>query len=120
LGGAGDRIRGVVHRGVRRGGVVFGVGEETRVRPVRGVPDDRGHSGFVLGVAIGDIAGCEIRPRLLVLFADTAFESICCRAAGVWYDRPRLGVPPGGFKLAPAPAATLSLPQKAEEISCAF
>src|SRR6266850_1111966 len=74
MGGAGDRIRDVVHRGVRRGGVVFGVGKEARVRSVRGVPDCCGGGGFVLGVAIGGIAGfacalCYLQTRILKVFA---------------------------------------------------
>src|SRR5947208_570680 len=44
--------------------------------------------------------------------ANTHFESICCLSPGVWYHHPGLGVPPGGIAIAPAPAATLSLPQK--------
>src|SRR6266566_3033786 len=46
-----------------------------------------GHGGFILGIAIGGIAGYGIHPRSLVVIANTHFESICCRGAAVWYHR---------------------------------
>jgi hypothetical protein len=65
MGRTGHRLRGFVHRSVRCGGVVFGVGEEARVRAVCGVPDYLGLGGFILGVAIGRIADWGISFSLL-------------------------------------------------------
>jgi|ERR1700674_3278101 hypothetical protein len=86
--GIGDRVRDFVRRGLWLGGMVHGMGKAARVRAVCTVPDYFGHSGFILGVAIGGITGCGIHPRSLVLIANTHFESNCCRRAAVWYHRP--------------------------------
>src|SRR5260370_16181557 len=101
--------------------MVFGVGEETRVRPVCGVPDYRGGGGFVLGFAAGGIVGwlggmsspfcvvCKHAIGKYLLSSGRCLVSSFCSE-----------VPPSGIAIAPAPAATLSLPQKAEENLCAF
>src|SRR4029077_10181463 len=49
MGGAGDRVRGVVYRGIWGGGVVPRVGEEAWIRSLRGLSNHCGRGGGVLG-----------------------------------------------------------------------
>src|SRR6266436_5576123 len=89
--GAADRVRGVVYRGVRSGGVVPGVGEEARVCAVCGVPDRCGCAGT--GVGYGAIAlrlWKHEHIKFLVLTGGSLLYSVC------------LEVPPGGVAIAPA------------------
>src|SRR5229473_4212270 len=66
MGGIGDRVRGFVRRGLWLGGMVHGMGKAARVRAVCAIPNYFGHGGFILGIAIGGIAGYAIHPRSLV------------------------------------------------------
>src|SRR5260370_41890865 len=95
--------------------MVFGVGEETRVRPVCGVPDYRGGGGFVLGFAAGGIVGwlggmsspfcvgCKHAIGKYLLSSGRGLVS------SFWS-----GLPPCGIAVAPAPAPTLRPPPKAQ------
>ena len=87
MGGIGDRVRGFVRRGLWLGGMVHGMGKAARVRAICAIPNYFGHGGFILGIAIGGIAGYGIHPPSLVVIANTHFESICYRRASVWYHR---------------------------------
>src|SRR5947208_11118333 len=76
MGGIGDRVRGFVRRGLWLGGMVHGMGKAARVRTVCAIPNYFGHGGFILGIAIGGIAGYGIHPPSLVVFSNTPFEII--------------------------------------------
>ena len=52
---AGDRVRGVVHCGVWKRGVVYGVGAAERVWAVRDLPDYCGDIGAVFCGEIGGV-----------------------------------------------------------------
>ncbi len=83
-----------------------------RTGPAALDPADQ-HSGFGRGGVFRDFV-------FFALLANTHIESICCVPAAVWYHRAGFVVPPGGSAIAPAPAATLSLPQKLRRILCVF
>ena len=87
MGGIGDWVRGFVRPGLWLGGMVHGMGKAGRARAICAIPNYFGHGGFILGIAIGGIAGYGIHPHSLVIIANTYFESICCRGAAVWYHR---------------------------------
>src|SRR5438477_12808116 len=55
MGGAGDWICGVIHRGIRSGGLGFGVGTEARLRAVCDVPDHCRHRSAGVGVWIFEV-----------------------------------------------------------------
>ena len=70
---AGDRIRRVVHRGLRRGGVVYELGAHARFRSVRGISDCRGSCGAVVVWAVG-VSFLRIGPpRFVIVSAGGAF-----------------------------------------------
>src|SRR5260370_42417808 len=91
MGGAPDRVRGVVYRGVRSGGVVPGVGEEARVCAVCGVPNRRGRAGA--GVGYGAVALRLWKPEYI---------NFLVLAGGGCVDSVGLGVFAGGGGIAPA------------------
>src|SRR5260370_19186404 len=112
-------IRGFVYCCVRQCGVVQELCEAPRIWPFRGVLDYLGRGGFVLGVATCGIASwgsnftflCSSRTRNLKVFVVEPLPFGIIVLFGSSSKRERI---------APALAATLSLPQKAEEISCAY
>src|SRR6267143_3917175 len=118
IAGAGNRIRRVVHRCLRLGGVADGVGEAARVRTVCGVPYHRGNRGCVLGLEDGGISTRNSEFASFALIPNTHIEISCHRGTFVWYHHFRSGVPPSGIATAPAPAATLGLPQKLRRDLC--
>src|SRR5882724_8826145 len=120
MGGASHRVRRVVRCGLWIGGVVDELGEAAGVRAVCGVPHGRGNGGCVLGVEDGGLSNQDSGASLFALIPNTHLEIICDRGTSVCYHRFRSGVPPSGIATAPAPAATLSLPQKLRRDSCAY
>src|SRR6266403_1505675 len=120
MGGAGHWVRSVVRCGLWIGGVVDELGEAAGVRAVCGVPHRRGNRGCVLGAEDGGLSNQDSAAGLLTLIPNTHFEIICYRGTSVWYHRFRSGVPPSGIATAPAPAATLSLPQMLRRDLCAY
>ncbi len=55
MGGTSDRIRGVVYCGIRGGGVVSGVGAETRICGIRDLSNCRGWSSAGLGAGLFEV-----------------------------------------------------------------
>ena len=62
--GSGDWICGVVHRGVWKRGVVYGVGEETRVWAVCDLSNCAGDIGIVFRVQAGWVTK-DLAPKVI-------------------------------------------------------